>query len=74
MTKLAYPTRKSIRIDEASTTVTYIGEASFSSSESLPVWRIYKLLTSGTVMSLQWADGNDEFDNVWDDRASLSYI
>jgi hypothetical protein len=73
MSKLALPTRKSLRIDDVSSSVTYIGEASFGSSEASAVWRIFKLSLSGTVTSITWADGNDEFDNVWDDRLTLSY-
>ncbi len=73
MSKLALPTRKSLRIDDASTSTTYVGEAAFGSSEASAVWRIFKLSVSGTVTSMTWADGNDNFDNVWVDRASLSY-
>jgi hypothetical protein len=73
MSKLATPTRKSLRIDEVSASVTYIGEAAFGSSEASAVWRIFKLSVSGTVTSMTWADGNDEFDNIWNNRASLSY-
>jgi hypothetical protein len=73
MTRLAVPTRKSLRIDDVDSSTTYIGEASFGSSEASAVWRIYKLALSGTVTSITWADGNDEFDNVWNDRLSLSY-
>ena len=73
MTKVAVPTRKSLRIDEADSSTTYIGESAFGSSEAAAVWRIYRLTVSGTVTTLSWADGNDEFDNIWNNRASLSY-
>lgn len=40
----------------------------------LPVWRIKKSTHDGTGDWLQaWADGNDDFDNIWDDRLSLTY-
>ena len=61
-----------LRLDEASATVSYIGEATTGSATSSAVWRIKKMdTTTGTVIT--WADGNDNFDNVWDNRASLSY-
>lgn len=69
----AFDTIYSIRVDDASTTVTYVGEASLGASESAAMWRIKKLETIGTVFKITWADGNQSFDNVWIDRASLSY-
>ena len=60
------------RIDEASATVTYIGDAAIGSSTASALWRIKKIdTTSGT--SITFADGNGNFDNIWDNRASLSY-
>ena len=60
-------------LDEVSATVSYIGEAQPASSTAASVWRIRKLDTSSGI-SLTYADGNTFFDNVWDNRASLTYI
>lgn len=52
----------------------YIGEAEPGSATSAAVWRIRKLVYSGTQLTeILWADGNTKFDNIWDNRASLSY-
>lgn len=53
----------------------YIGEAIVGSSQSNSVWKIKKLTYdgSGNLAATLFADGNDNFDNIWDDRASLSY-
>ncbi len=60
------------RVDEASATVSYIGQAVTGSSTATAVWRIKKMdTTSGIVIT--WADGNPNFDNIWDNRASLTY-
>jgi len=60
------------RIDEATSTVTYIGKAATGSTTSTSVWQVQKIdTTTGTVIT--WADGNGDFDNIWDNRASLSY-
>lgn len=68
VTDTAYATR----IDEASDTVTYIGDATIGSAAGASAWRIKKVDTSsGTVIT--FADGNGNFDNVWNDRAGLSY-
>lgn len=53
--------------------VTYVGKAAPQSSTSNPVWQIQRLLTTGSVIAVTFADGNRKFDNVWDNRASLSY-
>ncbi len=64
---------KSTRIDEVSSSLTYIGEAAVGVSESDPKWRIFRITVSGTVTSIQYANGNTNWNSVWADRASLSY-
>lgn len=62
-----------IRVDDTTTAgVTYIGEAAIGSTASQLVWQIIKIDESSGLL-LTWADGNDYFDNSWDNRASLSY-
>lgn len=61
-----------LQLDEASATVMYVGEAVAGSSASAAVWRIKKVDTTTGVVVL-WADGDTGFDNVWADRATLSY-
>lgn len=61
------------KFDEASSTVTYIGEAESGSSSSDAVWRIKKFTFSGSITSLQWASGNTDYDKVWDNRTSYTY-
>ena len=52
----------------------YLGQAVPGSAASSAVWRIQKLtFSAGGDVSTTWADGNANFDNVWDNRASLSY-
>lgn len=61
-----------LRLDSASATITYIGEAAPGSLEADSVWRIKKVdESSGTV--IQWADGESTFDKIWNDRASITY-
>ena len=63
----------SLRLDEVSSTLMYVGEAAISSSTANPVWRIKRINTTSGVI-VEWADGNYNFDSVWDNRASLTYI
>lgn len=66
---------KTFRFDVETATVWYMGFAGVGSLTSDPVWQVRKYLAdpSGDVTVL-WADGNTEFDNIWDNRASLNYL
>lgn len=73
MTKLAIPIKRLVKYDGSDSNVQYIGEASFGIATSAPFWRISRLTFIGNSFTLDWADGNAEFDNIWDDRTSLTY-
>lgn len=60
-------------IDEASATVTYVGKAPIGTATSASGWQIKKIETASTVTSILYADSNNNYDNVWDNRASLTY-
>lgn len=60
-------------LDEVSSSVTYVGKAAPRSLPGSPVWQIQRITTSGTLLAVEYADGDDRFDNVWDNRASLGY-
>lgn len=52
----------------------YEGYAPFGTATSAAAWKILRTPVSGTVTGpTQRADGNDNYDNVWDSRATLSY-
>lgn len=62
-------------MDVVSSSVSYVGKAPAGSLTSNAVWRIFKLTTdtiTGSI-SIMYADGNPNYDNIWDNRASLSY-
>lgn len=73
--KFVRNTNESLVIDEADASTTYIGKTSVGSATdtSSAIWQIVKISISGTVTTMSHADGNDNFDNIWDNRASLSY-
>lgn len=66
------PTPYAIQYEEASATITYIGEADAGTATSAASWRIKRMSTASGIV-ITWADGNTNFDNVWNNRASLSY-
>lgn len=73
MTKLAYPIRSQLVYDGDSTSVNYVGEAAFGVAQDAPFWRIKRITYTGNSLKIDWADGNDAFDNIWDNRGSLNY-
>lgn len=64
---------QAFRVDEASSTITYLGFAVPGTLDSAALWQIRKITVSGTITTQQLADGNANFDNIWDNRAALSY-
>jgi hypothetical protein len=63
----------STRVDDASSTVTYVGKAYVGASESAAVWQIQRITVTGTVTDIKWAGGNTKFDKIWTARAGLTY-
>ena len=66
----------SLRYDQDAdpATYAYLGTAVPGTNTNAALWRIQKLTFSpdGDVVAT-WADGNANFDNIWDNRASLTY-
>ncbi len=61
-----------IILDESASPITYIGTANPGTFTSEATWQIKRMdETSGLVIT--FADGNANFDNIWDDRTSLIY-
>ena len=60
------------RIDDQ-TSVLYLGNAPINSATSAAIWSIRRISITGGSTVIEWADGNDLNDNIWDNRASLSY-
>lgn len=58
--------------DPTSSTISYVGAAMPGSNQADPVWRISRL--DETVgAEIKWADGNTNFDNIWNNRNLLNY-
>ncbi len=62
------------RTDIVNDNLIYKGEAYVGSSSANPVWRIRRLTigNDGDVTE-EWANGNSNFDNIWDNRITLEY-
>ena len=69
------PSNLTLQMDDNGSGITYVGEAEIGTSTASATWRIKMLDESGDPeLIIKWADGDDEFDNIWDDRASLTYL
>ena len=62
-----------VQIDQANSTTTYVGEAIAGSAVADAVWRIKKIVCANSDLTITWADGNTNFDNVWNNRATITY-
>lgn len=63
------------QVDFVGETLIYKGWAAPGSGTNAPVWRIQRMTFVGSDedLTVEWAEGDGDFDNIWDDRASLSY-
>lgn len=60
---------------DGSNNAIYIGRAQPGTAKSATSWQISKLTYDGSnnMTDLQWCQGNDNFEFVWNDRASYNY-
>lgn len=65
-------TQYAVRVDTSVANTLYIGQAVPGTSSASAGWQIKKLDTSSGIVTT-WADGDANFDNVWNNRASLTY-
>jgi hypothetical protein len=66
-------------IDDAGGGVTYVGEAAAGSADAALVWRIKKIIVSGSSTTIRWAElavpgtGDQLFTKQWTNRAAYTY-
>ena len=61
-----------VQTDSNDSNIEYIGMSSIGSLTSDSVWKIKRVnYTTGTV--IKYADSNENFDNIFDNRESLNY-
>lgn len=60
-------------VNSGDSTITYVGKAVAGSTLASASWQIKKITDTSGDLSIQFADGNANFDNVWNNRESLSY-
>ena len=60
---------------DSSGNLIYIGKANMNSSKADGVWSIRKLVydASNNLTDMLWANGDGEFNNIWNNRTAISY-
>lgn len=64
---------KTILYDYVSASVTYFGYAAPGSAEGSSVWKIKKMVTTGSDFTVAYANGAATYVNSWTNRASYTY-
>lgn len=64
---------QTVRIDDTATPIIYIGKATIGTATSSGSQQISRLDTSSGLIKT-WADGDSAYNNVWDNRAALTYL
>ena len=65
-----------LQVDFVGTDTVYKGWADPGTPTSSALWRIQRITFVGTDedVVIEWANGNGNFENIWDDHLSLSYM
>jgi hypothetical protein len=62
-----------IKKDTAVAGTTYFGYAELGSNPAAAVWKIRREVVASNVTTVEYADGDLKYDNIWNNRASLTY-
>lgn len=64
-----------IRIEYSDSNAIYVGEAKPGIGTDETGWRIKKITydVNDNPTQINWADGNTNFDNIWDNRTTYTY-
>jgi hypothetical protein len=64
---------KPIQVDQTDPNNVYLGFAPTGSATSAAVWLVQKVVTTGADIAILSANGSDAYNNIYDNRASLTY-
>lgn len=63
-----------VRLDEVSDTLFYVGKALVGSLDSESKWQIVRYSTTGVILKAEYTNGLESFNQIWNNRTSLTYI
>lgn len=68
------PTKLPMREDESQPGIVYKGYALPNARTGDPLWAIQKISRIDNQIIYEWANGNENYENIWDNRYALSYF
>jgi hypothetical protein len=63
-----------VRLDQISTDLFYVGKALIGSVDSNNTWQIVKYTKTGNILKSEYANGSELFNQIWNNRLTLNYI
>ena len=66
--------KQPLREDESQPNVVYKGYAVPNANTRDAVWAILKISRMDSEIIYEWADGNENYDNIWDNRYEIQYF
>jgi hypothetical protein len=65
---------KAIRLDQVTDNLFYVGKAQVGSTDSDANWQIVRYTRNGAILRGEFANGSEDFNQVWNDRTTINYI
>ena len=66
--------RLTVRLDQVSDTLFYVGKALIGKVDADANWLIIRYTQTGVILKSEYANGSEAFNQVWNNRATLTYI
>jgi hypothetical protein len=66
--------RLTVRLDQVSDTLFYVGKALIGKVDTDAHWLIIRYTQTGVILKSEYANGSEAFNQVWNDRTTLTYI
>ena len=63
-----------VRLDQISSTLFYVGKAVIGSIDSNSTWQIVRYTKTGNILKSEYANGSELFNQIWNNRLTLNYI
>jgi hypothetical protein len=66
--------RLTVRLDQVSDTLFYVGKALIGKVDTDANWLIIRYTQTGVILKSEYANGSEAFNQVWNNRTTLTYI
>jgi hypothetical protein len=66
--------RLTVRLDQVSDTLFYVGKALIGKVDADANWLIIRYTQTGSILKSEYANGSEAFNQVWNNRATLTYV